>query len=30
VLERLQRFPQGEPIHVAPELSGISQAALHA
>ncbi len=30
VLEGLQRLPQGELLLVAPELSGISQAALHA
>ena len=30
VLERLQRLAHGEPLLVAPELSGISQAALHA
>jgi glutamate synthase domain-containing protein 2/glutamate synthase domain-containing protein 1/glutamate synthase domain-containing protein 3 len=30
VLERLQRLPQGESVLVAPELSGIPQAALHA
>jgi glutamate synthase domain-containing protein 2/glutamate synthase domain-containing protein 1/glutamate synthase domain-containing protein 3 len=30
VLERLQRLAQGEPLLVAPELPGISQAALHA